>query len=57
MWHDAGWPILTVWLAGKPAKFFRFFQALRSRGDDYRDYQRSTSPSIPWFPKKQGSTP
>ena len=27
-------------------------QALRSRGDDYRDYQRSTSMLIPWFPKR-----
>jgi steroid 5-alpha reductase family enzyme len=26
-------------------------QALRSRGDDYRDYQRTTSPFFPWFPK------
>ncbi len=27
-------------------------QALRSRGDEYRDYQRSTSSFIPWFPRK-----
>jgi steroid 5-alpha reductase family enzyme len=27
-------------------------QALRSRGDDYRDYQRTTSAFVPWFPKK-----
>lgn len=26
-------------------------QALRSRGDDYRRYQRETSPFIPWFPR------
>lgn len=25
-------------------------QALRTRGDDYRDYQRSTSMLFPWFP-------
>jgi steroid 5-alpha reductase family enzyme len=25
-------------------------QALRSRGDDYRDYQRTTSAFVPWFP-------
>jgi steroid 5-alpha reductase family enzyme len=25
-------------------------QALRSKGDAYRKYQRSTSPFIPWFP-------
>ncbi len=24
-------------------------QALRTRGDDYRDYQKTTSPFIPWF--------
>ena len=27
-------------------------QALRSRGDDYRRYQRTTSMFVPWFPKK-----
>lgn len=27
-------------------------QALRSRGDDYRDYQRTTSAFVPWFPKR-----
>lgn len=27
-------------------------QALRSRGDSYRDYQRTTSAFLPWFPKK-----
>ncbi len=26
-------------------------QAVRSRGDDYRDYQRTTSAFVPWFPK------
>ena len=26
-------------------------QAIQSRGDDYRDYQRTTSMFIPWFPK------
>lgn len=28
-------------------------QALRTRGDDYRDYQRTTSVFIPWFPKRK----
>lgn len=28
-------------------------QALRSRGDEYRQYQRTTSAFIPWFPKKE----
>ncbi len=27
-------------------------QALKSRGDDYRDYQRTTSMFVPWFPKE-----
>jgi steroid 5-alpha reductase family enzyme len=29
-------------------------QALVSRGEDYRQYQRTTSVFIPWFPKKGG---
>ncbi|MBN2474633.1 MAG: DUF1295 domain-containing protein [Pirellulales bacterium] len=29
-------------------------QALASRGDDYRQYQRTTSAFIPWYPKKEG---
>lgn len=34
-------------------------QALRSRGDDYRRYQRETSAFFPWFPKtaEGGGTP
>ncbi len=28
-------------------------QALRSRGEDYRNYQRTTSAFLPWFPKKE----
>jgi steroid 5-alpha reductase family enzyme len=27
-------------------------QALRSRGDDYREYQRTTSAFVPWFPRR-----
>jgi steroid 5-alpha reductase family enzyme len=38
-----------VWISGIP---FTEAQALRSRGADYREYQRSTSMLIPWFPKK-----
>nr|MEE4268151.1 DUF1295 domain-containing protein [Candidatus Krumholzibacteria bacterium] len=30
-------------------------QALLSRGDDYRDYQKTTSPFIPWPPRKQAT--
>ncbi len=31
-------------------------QALRSRGDDYRAYQRTTSAFFPWFPKEDSAT-
>jgi steroid 5-alpha reductase family enzyme len=27
-------------------------QALRSRGDEYRRYQQTTSAFVPWFPKE-----
>lgn len=30
-------------------------QALRSRGDQYREYQRTTSAFVPWFPGKRGA--
>jgi steroid 5-alpha reductase family enzyme len=30
-------------------------QALRSRGDQYREYQKTTSAFIPWFPKKKAA--
>ena len=38
-----------VWVTGIP---FTEAQALRSRGEDYRAYQREVSAFIPWFPKK-----
>jgi steroid 5-alpha reductase family enzyme len=28
-------------------------QAIASRGEDYRDYQRTTSVFVPWFPRKE----
>ena len=37
-----------LWLTGIP---FVEAQALRSRGEDYRRYQRETSAFVPWFPK------
>lgn len=37
------------WISGIP---FTEAQALRSRGDDYRDYQRNTPMFFPWFPKR-----
>ena len=30
-------------------------RAVQSRGDDYRRYQQTTSPFIPWFPKREVS--
>jgi steroid 5-alpha reductase family enzyme len=30
-------------------------QALRSRGDEYRRYQQTTSAFVPWFPKKSSA--
>jgi steroid 5-alpha reductase family enzyme len=30
-------------------------QALRSRGDAYRRYQRTTSPLVPWFPRRSAA--
>lgn len=32
-------------------------QALARRGDDYREYQRTTNAFIPWFPKKKALDP
>ncbi len=49
-------PVLMLaslcWVTGIP---YVEAQALRSRGDDYRAYQRSTSAFIPWFPKGRQS--
>lgn len=58
-----GWVLLSLlgaalmfgslfWVTGIP---FTEQQALRSRGDDYRKYQRTTSIFIPWFPKDSAS--
>jgi steroid 5-alpha reductase family enzyme len=41
--------VLLVWVTGIPPTEQ---QALRSRGDDYRRYQRETSPFVPWFPRR-----
>lgn len=38
------------WISGIP---YTEAQALRTRGDDYRDYQRSTPMLIPWFPRRE----
>lgn len=37
------------WISGVP---YTEAQALRTRGDDYRDYQRTTSMLFPWFPRR-----
>jgi len=37
------------WVSGIP---YTEAQALRTRGDDYLDYQRTTSMLFPWFPRR-----
>lgn len=55
-WLAAIGPILMYvflrWLSGIP---FTEAQALRSRGDDYRHYQRQTPMFFPWFPQSESS--
>lgn len=41
--------VFLRWISGIP---YTETQALRSRGEDYLAYQRSTSMLIPWFPKR-----
>lgn len=41
--------VFLRWISGIP---FTEQQALRTRGDDYRDYQRRTPAFFPWFPKR-----
>ena len=41
------------WISGIP---FTEAQALRTRGEDYREYQRSTPMLFPWFPKASRMT-
>ncbi|ARP82867.1 hypothetical protein CAL12_19980 [Bordetella genomosp. 8] len=40
--------VFLRWISGVP---YTEKQALRSRGDDYRDYQGRTPAFFPWFPK------
>jgi len=51
-WLSASGPVVMYvflrWLSGIP---FTEMQALRTRGDDYRDYQRTTPMLFPWFPR------
>ncbi len=41
--------VSLCWITGIP---FVEAQSLRSRGEDYREYQRTTSALVPWFPKR-----
>lgn len=51
-WLAWGGPVVMYvflrWISGVP---FTEAQALRTRGDDYRNYQRRTPMLFPWFPK------
>jgi steroid 5-alpha reductase family enzyme len=53
IWSLSG-PLLMgaslLWLTGIP---FTEAQSLRSRGDDYRAYQREVSMFFPWFPSRR----
>lgn len=52
-WISAYCPLLMLWflykVTGIPATEE---QSLRTKGEAYRRYQRTTSPFIPWFPKE-----
>jgi steroid 5-alpha reductase family enzyme len=45
--------VFLRWISGIP---YTESQALRTRGDDYRDYQQTTPMLFPWFPKKSTHT-
>lgn len=45
--------VFLRWVSGIP---FTEQQALRTRGDDYRHYQRTTPMLFPWFPSDDGTT-
>jgi steroid 5-alpha reductase family enzyme len=53
VWYSLSGPVLMYvflrWISGVP---FTEAQALRTRGEDYRQYQRSTSVLIPWWPRQ-----
>ncbi|MDQ3617669.1 MAG: DUF1295 domain-containing protein [Pseudomonadota bacterium] len=46
--------VFLRWISGIP---YTEAQALRTRGDDYRDYQRTTPMLISWFPKASATLP
>jgi steroid 5-alpha reductase family enzyme len=44
--------MLILWLLHLPLRDAATeAQALRSKGDDYRRYQQTTSAFVPWFPR------
>ena len=45
--------VFLRWVTGVP---YTESQALRTRGDDYRDYQQRTPMFFPWFPQTVAST-
>lgn len=52
-WLTLVGPVLMIWALLKVTGIpFAEAQAIASRGDDYRDYQRTTNVFIPWFPKE-----
>jgi steroid 5-alpha reductase family enzyme len=40
--------VFLRWISGIP---YTEAQALRTRGEEYREYQRTTPMLFPWFPK------
>lgn len=50
-WSFAGPVVMYLFLRYVSGIPYTEAQALRSRGDDYRAYQRSTPMLFPWFPK------
>ncbi len=52
-WVTLAGPIaMTITLTKVTGIPFTEAQALATRGEDYREYQRTTSALIPWFPKR-----
>jgi steroid 5-alpha reductase family enzyme len=54
-WAFAGPVVMYLFLRYVSGIPFTEQQALRTRGDDYRDYQRSTPMLFPWFPKSDSN--
>ncbi|MGZ7079780.1 MAG: DUF1295 domain-containing protein, partial [Thermoanaerobaculia bacterium] len=53
-WGPFYCPLLMLWfldkVTGIPATEEH---AVQTKGEEYRRYQRTTSPFIPWFPKSE----